>query len=472
MGRPKKQKTKTIEAQTESKESTAAQKESKPVKEKKIAKQKQQNTVESNNIEHSQPSINIGLVGHVDHGKTTLTEKLTGKWTDTHSEEQKRGITIRLGYANTTIYQDPSTKTYTISKTLGDETQEIQNISRRQKSDRFLSETTPIRKVSFVDAPGHESLMATMLSGAAIMDAALLLIAGNEKCPQPQTKEHLMALEVMGMKKIIIIQNKIDLLTKEDAINNYNQIKNFLKNTPYKDCPVIPISAKYGTNIEYLLDAIVNYFDIPTRQLNADTIMYVARSFDINKPGTKINDLKGGVIGGAIKQGTLKVGDSIELLPGYPEEINGKKIRKRIVTKVVEMKTDIQSLESASPGGSIAIQTTLDPAIVKSDQLTGNVVGLINKLPPVRDKLHMHVKLFKTIIGNNDEEIAVDAIRASEMLMINVYSAASVGLITSVKKELVKMTLRLPVCAAKDARVSLSRKIGSRFRLIGYGIIQ
>jgi len=407
-----------------------------------------------NSIETSQPVVNIGLVGHVDHGKTTLTEKLTGKWTDTHSEEQKKGITIRLGYANTVIYQCPKTNQYIISKTCEGKP------------------STPIQKISFVDAPGHESLMATMLSGAAIMDGAILLIAGDEICPQPQTKEHIMALEVLGIKNVIVIQNKIDLLTKEEAKSNYESIKNFLKNTPYKDAPIIPISAKYGINTEFVLKAIVENIPIPKRELKQDPLMFVARSFDINKPGTSISKLNGGILGGAIKQGTLKVGDEIEILPGFPEEVNGKRIRIPITTKIVGMKTDKTDLNEATPGGSIAIQTTLDPAIVKSDQLSGNVVGIKGKLPEIREKIKLKTKLFSTIIGNNNEEIEVESLKMNEMLMINVYSAASVGIITNMKKDVVEMSLKIPVCAAIGARVSLSRRIGSRFRLIGYGIIE
>src|SRR3989344_3879582 len=154
----------------------------------------------------SQPEINLGMIGHVDHGKTTLTEKLTGKWTDTHSEELKRGITIRLGYANFSIYK--TKEGYT---------------TKKDKDAKLL------RNISIVDAPGHETLMATMLSGAAIMDGALLLIAANEECPQPQTKEHLMALEIIGIKQIVIVQNKIDLVSKEEALENYKQIKDFVK---------------------------------------------------------------------------------------------------------------------------------------------------------------------------------------------------------------------------------------------------
>src|SRR3989344_1725774 len=133
----------------------------------------------------SQPVVNIGLVGHVDHGKTTLTEQLSGKWTDTHSEEIKRGITIRLGYADTIFYRCIKCR-------------EEEAFTTKKECQRCKGTAEFVRKVSFVDAPGHESLMATMLSGATIMDGALLLVGANESCPQQQTNEHVTALELMG----------------------------------------------------------------------------------------------------------------------------------------------------------------------------------------------------------------------------------------------------------------------------------
>src|SRR3989344_9691509 len=190
------------------------------------------------------PEINIGVVGHIDHGKTTLLSKLTGKFTDTHSEELKRGITIKLGYADIVIYKEG--EKYTAKKT---------------------SPSKPVRRVSFIDAPGHEMLMATMLSGAGIIDAALLVIAANEGI-KPQTREHLMALQVKNIKKIIIIQSKIDLVSKEKALENYKEIKNFIKGTIAENSQIIPVSAQQEINIEKIFEAIVN-LEIPERILKA-----------------------------------------------------------------------------------------------------------------------------------------------------------------------------------------------------------
>ena len=116
-----------------------------------------------------------------------------------------------------------------------------------------------LRAISFVDAPGHETLMATMLSGAAMMQGALLLVAANEHCPQPQTKEHLMALSIIGVDKIIIVQNKIDIVTKEEALENYREIKRFVKGTIAENAPIIPVSAHHDVNIDKLIETIEKY---------------------------------------------------------------------------------------------------------------------------------------------------------------------------------------------------------------------
>lgn len=405
-----------------------------------------------------QPEINIGLVGHVDHGKTTLTEKLSGKWTDTHSEEIKRGITIRLGYADSVFRKCKKCKgtgAYTTS----------------EKCSKCEGESKILRKVSFVDAPGHESLMATMLAGATIIDGALLLIAADERCPQPQTREHLMALEISGIKNIIIVQNKIDAVSEEQAMKNHDEIKEFIKNTSFKDAPIIPISARLGVNIDALIETIEKVIPTPTRDPKKDPIMFVARSFDINKPGSKPKDLIGGVLGGSLKQGILKTGQDIEIRPGYKVVEQNKAIWKPLTTKIVDLKTGGQSTNEVTPGGSIGVLTSLDPAIVKSDQLTGSLVGLPGRLPKVWYSFDLEVHLLERVVGAK-EDLTVEPIKMSEALMLNVNSAATVGVVMGLQKKKVKCTLKLPVCAESGSRVTISRRIGNRFRLIGYGVIQ
>ena len=246
-----------------------------------------------------QPEVNIGLVGHVDHGKTTLTQALTGEWTDRHSEELRRGISIKLGYADAAFYKCPDCPPptcYSIEPTCA-------GCGGKAK---FL------RAVSFVDAPGHETLMATMLSGAAIMDGALLLVAANEKAPQPQTREHLYALDIIGVRKVVVVQNKIDLVTSEEATKNFEEITQFLKGSPIAQAPIVPISANHRVNIDALIGTIEATIPTPPRDLTKPPLLYVARSFDINRPGTRPRDLKGAVLGGSLVQGHMKIGEAIE----------------------------------------------------------------------------------------------------------------------------------------------------------------
>jgi translation initiation factor 2 subunit 3 len=430
----------------EEKDATA---EEKPKKAKKSSKKAK---------ETSQPEISIGLVGHVDHGKTTLVKALSGKWTDTHSEELKRGITIRLGYADATFYK--------CSKCKGTDAYSVS-----EKCPKCGGKGKKLRSVSFVDAPGHESLMATMLCGSAIIDAALLIVAANEQCPQPQTKEHLMALGIIGIKNLIIIQNKIDLVSEKDAKKNYVQIKKFIAGTPFKGTPIIPISAQHSINVDILIEAIEKLFKTPKRDPNKDPLMFIARSFDINKPGLDISKLNGGVLGGALKQGKLSVGQEIEVLPGYEVEEKNKKVWKPITTKIEGLMAGGSPVEEMLPGGSMAVLTQLDPSITKSDTLAGGIVGEKGKLPPVWYDLELEIHLLERVVGAKDK-LVVEPIKKGEILMLNVNAAATVGVVQELSKNIVKCALKRPVCAENESRVTISRRFGNRWRLIGFGIIK
>ena len=406
-----------------------------------------------------QPSLNIGMIGHVDHGKTTLTKALSGEWTDRHSEEIKRGISIRLGYADVAFYRCPvcegssSYSTTPVCKKCGGQAE-------------FL------RSVSFVDAPGHETLMATMLSGAALMDGALLLIAANEKCPQPQTKEHLMALTIVGIERIIIVQNKIDIVTREEALRNYKQIKEFVKGTIAENAPIIPVSAHHDVNIDMLIEAIEKHIIAEVEQdLESDPLMHVARSFDINNPGSVPSNLKGGVIGGSIIQGIFKIGDQIEIAPGRKIEVAGKAQWERITTTIESLHSGDHAISIAKPGGLLAIGTNLDPSITKSDGITGRMVGFPGKLPPVVHDFTMVSTLLDRVVGASSDT-KVETIKTNELLMLSIGTATTVGVVKSAVGNSAEVSLKIPVCVIKGARVAISRRISGKWRLIGFGIIE
>ena len=404
-----------------------------------------------------QSDVNIGLVGHVDHGKTTLTKALSGIWTDTHSEETKRGISNRLGSADIEFRKcnkcgEPLCYTTAIT------------------CEHCGEETEFLRKVSFVDAPGHETLMATMLSGAAIMDGAVLVIAANEYCPQPQTKEHLMALDVIGVTDVIVVQNKIDIVSKERAIESYNEIQEFVKGTCAEGAPIIPVSAQQGANIDILIDAIDKKIKTPIRDPNKPSRMHVARSFDINKPGSHPNDIRGGVIGGTLIQGTLKEGQDIEIRPGIENKRDGKNAWISLKSKIIGLNAGGEDVNEVGPGGLIGVATKLDPSLTKADSLSGSVAGEPGTLPDVLHSFEMETHLLDRVVGTKEER-DVAPIKIKEPLMINCGTTTTIGVVTKVKGN-VQVTLKLPVCADKGDRVALSRRVGARWRLIGYGIIQ
>jgi len=405
----------------------------------------------------SQPVVNIGLVGHVDHGKTTLTQALSGVWTDTHSEERKRGISIKLGYADTAFYKDDTGQFYATGKRPdggADRPEELQRV------------------VSFVDAPGHETLMAIMITGASIMDGAMLMVAANETCPQPQTREHLMALEISGIENIVIVQNKIDLVSRERAIESYEEIRSFLKGTIAEHAPIIPVSAHHDVNLDVLIEAIEATIPTPDRAKDTRSIMHVARSFDVNRPGTRPTKLKGGVIGGSIVEGSFNVGDEIEIGPGRKIEHGNKSTWEPIQAIVSSMQGGGKALETMHAGGLCGMATFLDPSITTADNLSGQVVARKGELPQIHNSIKLNVQLMEYMVSSdNSNPEKIQPLRNSEMLMLNVATATSVGLTRNAEKSGCEMELRLPICANPGQRISLSRRVGSRWRLIGYGTI-
>ncbi len=438
---PKIKKEKAIKKIKEIKEIHSAEKKEHKLKETTTKEEHKKTKATQENI---QPEINIGMIGHVDHGKTSLTKALTGKWCDTHSEELKRGISIRLGYADAIFYKIKSHS----------------GIIYSNKKDTELGEIIGERTISVVDAPGHETLMTTMLSGAALMNGAVLVIASNEKCPQPRTIEHLMALKFAGVEKIVVAQNKVDLLTREQAIENYKAIKNFLKEYGYEDSPIIPVSANFGTNLDLLIKAIEEH--IPTKKYDPalPTKMFIARSFDINKPGTKIKDLHGGVIGGSISQGEIHIGDELELCPGF----DGKKI----IVKVNSLATSVGEINKATPGGLIAVGTTLDPSVTQGDRLRGMIAAKPNSLPAPTKNIELKLFMFERMLGELHENIKL---KTTEPVVLTIGTNTAVGIITKTDNKTATVVLKNEVIVEKKEKVAVSKNINGQWRLIAYAEI-
>ena len=385
---------------------------------------------------------------------------LTGVWADRHSEEKRRGITIKLGYADAVVLKCPSCPPPQCYFTLA--------MAGGYKCPHCGEDAVFLRKVSFVDSPGHERLMATMISGAALMDGAVLVIAANEPCPQPQTREHFAALEITWVRNIVVVQNKIELVSREAAIEHYRQIREFISGTFAEGAPVIPVSAVFGVNLDVLVQSIEEVIPTPTRDLSKPLRMYVARSFDVNKPGTRPEDLVGGVIGGAIVQGRVRVGDEIEIRPGV--SLGGG--YEPIYTDVVSLHAGGGvELEEAVPGGLIGVGTKLDPSLTKADGLIGSVVGKPGTLPPVWDGLSLELHLMERVVGSV-ELSKVEDVKVNEPLMLNVGSSVTVGVVSSVRGGVVEINLRRPVCAEEGQRVAVSRMVSGRWRLIGWGIVK
>jgi len=403
-----------------------------------------------------QPEVNIGTSGHVDHGKTTLTQAITGIWASAHSEELKRGITIKVGYADAAFYkctQDHGVGSYSTA-------------ARCPVCDR---KTEFLRAVSFVDCPGHESLMTNMLAGAFLMDGALLVIAANEAVPKPQTREHLQALQMLGMQKIVIAQNKVDLVTDAEAKKNHSQIEKFVQGTVAEDAPIIPISAQQRLNIDALIEALEEVIPTPSRDVNATPLMYVVRSFDVNRPGAEIQGLAGGVLGGSLTRGELKVGEEVELRPGMVEERSGRFVP--VVTRVSSLQTGAGIADRVGPGGLVAVGTHLDPTYTKGDQMVGSVIGKPGTLPETLEHVTLDVTLLETAVGSA-ELVKVEKVKLGEVVRLNLGTASTLASATSVRGDVVELDLKKPVSIESGMRAAISRRIAERWRLIGSGVLK
>jgi len=423
-----------------------------------------------------QATINIGTIGHVAHGKSTVVKAISGVQTVRFKTELERNITIKLGYANAKIYKCDNVKCPRPGnyRSYGSSKEDHPKCERPNCGGTMVLQ----RHVSFVDCPGHDILMATMLNGAAVMDAALLLIAGNEPCPQPQTSEHLAAVEIMKLKNIIILQNKIDLVKEKEAASQYEEILAFIRGTVADGSPIIPISAQQKYNVDVICEYICKKIPVPMRDFTASPELIVIRSFDVNKPGEEVDTFKGGVAGGSILKGLLKIGDEIEVRPGIITKDKSGRVRCiPIFSRIVSLHAEQNDLQFAAPGGLIGVGTKIDPTLTRADRLVGQVLGAVGKLPAIFSELEISFFLLRRLLGvktdgDAKKQIKIKKLTKGEILMVNIGSTSTGARVLAVKNDLAKVVLTAPVCTKEGEKLALSRRVDKHWRLIGWGKIR
>ncbi|MFX1508286.1 MAG: selenocysteine-specific translation elongation factor, partial [Promethearchaeota archaeon] len=243
--------------------------------------------------------IHVGLFGHIDHGKTAiarlLSEKISTAGLDKHPQAQERGISIDLGFTafNLAPYQ-----------------------------------------VTLVDAPGHADLIRSVVAGANIIDAAILVIAADEG-PKPQTGEHILILDSFNISKALIIINKIDLVDESGIDTVERSIKALLKGTILENSPVVRVSAKTGEGAESIKEALQELLSKPIRKVEGSFKMPIDHAFHIKGAGT--------VITGTVHRGKINIGEVAEIMP---LEIQGK---------IKSIQTFGENLQSAVAGDRVGI---------------------------------------------------------------------------------------------------------------------
>jgi translation initiation factor 2 subunit 3 len=383
----------------------------------------------------------IGTLGHVSEGKSTLIRALTGIKTQRHAKEQERNITIHLGYANCKIYRDRDTG-------------EVRAIQTKEAAPG--PNWTLVAHLSFVDCPGHEAYLATMLGGAAVMDSACLIIAANQEViPQPQTFEHLVAAELMGLDRICVVQNKLDLIDETVAITTRDKITAFTVDTVAASAPVFPIAAQHGWGVGHILDFLLS-LPPPERDLNAPARLTCVRSFDINRPGpisVDSADLKGAVIGGTLQQGVLAVGDWIEISPGVLKRgPAGTIIAQPLLTRVRGIRCEETELPYAVPGSLIAIATDLDPGLSSANGMIGQRIGVPGSLPPICGAIVMRLNKIKREGFTFGKHRVGDRVRICSNVM------TTEGRITDIDdRKRLHISLDRPLCLDIGERVSVLR---------------
>ena len=403
----------------------------------------------------NQPVINIGMIGHVANGKSTITEDISGESTQRHSAEKKKNRTIKLGYANAKIYKCPQCNPPECYQSTSSDVMEHRCIFCQEKTKLIIH-------VSFADCPGHHDLMATMLNGTCIMDCCILVESvTNNDIPASQT----------GVKVSMVCINKMDLmLSKKQMIyDSINRIRKFVNSgTECSEIPIIPVSGTMPCNIDVVCEYI-SHIDIPIKNLTDNYKMLIVRSFNINSERIPINELNGGVIGGSIVRGLLRVNDPIVIYPGFLE-FDEKGIWKNtpLYSKIISIQSEQNNLDYAISGGLIAIQLDIDSALTGADGLIGQV-AYSDKEKDVKVYIEITIKY------KNRRRLLANVVNAinfmvNTVVQINANANNINAKIKSFDKDILCLLLSQPICLEKNDLVSVSKLCHTGIDICGYGI--
>mmetsp|Transcript_9597 Transcript_9597/g.21039 ORF Transcript_9597/g.21039 Transcript_9597/m.21039 type:complete len:293 (-) Transcript_9597:572-1450(-) len=281
----------------------------------------------------------------------------------------------------------------------------------------------------------------------------------------------------MKLQHIIILQNKIDLVKEAAALQQFEDIRAFVKGTVADSAPIVPISAQLRYNIDVVAEYITNSIPVPVRDFTGQPKMIVIRSFDVNKPGQEVEELRGGVAGGSILQGVLRRGQEIEIRPGIISRgASGSVKCVPLFSRIVSLFAEQNDLQYAVPGGLIGVGTLLDPTLTRADRLVGQVLGSVGHLPDIFTEIEVSYYLLRRLLGvktaDGEKAGKVQKLAKGEILMLNIGSTSTGGRIQAVKADLAKIALTAPVCTAEGEKIALSRRIEKHWRLIGWGEIR
>ena len=442
------------------------------------------------NAIESQAVINVGMIGHVADGKSTIVKALTGTSTQRHSKEQITGKTIDIGYANAKIYKCPNCPKPLCFQSASSSTMIYKCIECDEICDL-------INHISFVDCPGHATLMTTMMNGANVMDYFCLVESAENELrnigiPAPQTKEHLEHVKHAGISMAIAIMNKFDLVSKSKAAQIIKSLSDYLKTIFHSDQNnqdnqhnqnndpiIIPISASLKININILCE-MLGQLKVPQRDLKEQFKMLVIKSYSINLPRTPIAKLKGGCMGGTLIKGSVKVGTDVLLFPGYinkSQELESpdKWYYTPIKCKILSLRSDETELQYALSGGLISMQLDIDSALTSENKMKGQVIIPFcskNNALCVFEQITVKYTSFRAI-KNKGGSKQDEGINSCESYEVNINCNNIKCTIIDLLDDKLILSLEHPVAVEINDKITLSEKgTGDSVTIYGYGFIQ